>query len=169
MRQGKKKHKVKLSRVLTRDCSFRGISEDDLKYVWASYKKGALPVDIFPSGLDVEGFNEVFYDVLASVPFVYILEKDKTPMGIVLSVLTPPRKMEPHVEWFPWATRRNKLECAIKFLNEMRKRDILLLIWSKKEATPFFTHIAKYGILHRVGKVINYNGKKEDAMLFQGR
>lgn len=169
MRQASRKHKLKLSRALRRNCSFRDVVTDDLKYLWAAYKKGAFPEHIFPQGMEVVEFNALVHSLISNISMVYMLERDGKPMGLVTANLVPPNRMEPHVDWFPWATNRNKLECAIKFLNEMRKRGILLIVWSKKDATPFFTHIAKYGILHRIGKVINYNGKKEDAMLFQGR
>ena len=54
------------------------------------------------------------------------------------------------VKWFNWASKRNRLTGAVYFINEMRKR-LHLLTYIEDKDRDFYVHLAKYGIIHRVG------------------
>ena len=87
------------------------------------------------------------------------------PVGMVVG----PRAglgMEPHVFWFPEATARNKLECALKWLVDMKSKCALFL-WIREPDWNFYNHLCKYGAIRPVGKYRNFPGGG-DAMLFQG-
>lgn len=174
----------RLKRVLKRENSMHSVVEwaedrakriTDLGSMWQAYKLGAFEGTGLPSGIeDKSSFETAVIDMLDFVHDAFILESitktnqgDKlAPVGVA-TVSYDNNRMEPHVVWFPWATARNKLESTINFIAKQRK-DKLVLIWSEKETTPFFTHVCKYGILKRVGKVIGFSAEG-DAMLFQSR
>ena len=60
--------------------------------------------------------------------------------------------MVPRLVWFPWASVRNHLESSIKFLDEQRKEN-LILIYDNKKSHSFYVRMAQYGLLKRVGKI----------------
>lgn len=89
------------------------------------------------------------------------------PLGMVVGHIVPEtQSMEPHVFWFPEATARNKLECALKWLVDMKAKYALFL-WIKEPDWNFYLHLCKYGAIREVGKYRNFPGGG-DAMLFQG-
>lgn len=79
--------------------------------------------------------------------------KGYMPIGVVLGILPTP--VSPFIIigdmlWFPWASRRNKLESTVNFINEVRK-EVALMEYASMEDQRFFEHICKYGIMRRVG------------------
>lgn len=109
-----------------------------------------------PRDLDQDGF----FDWLARLDHAefFILEavgeKGMMPVGFVAVTADGeiPHVVYPHVEWFPWATVRNRIEAAIGFINALR-RDFLLLIRVKQDVAKFYEHITKYGILQVMGRL----------------
>lgn len=90
------------------------------------------------------------------------------PVGIVMCLPGQrPDHSWPHVVWFPWATLRNRLESAGRFLNVMR-REVKMFVAADSEGRPFFDRIARYGILRRAGTSKEWFGE-EDATLFETR
>jgi len=73
---------------------------------------------------------------------------------------------EPHVQWFAWASPRNRIEATVKFLVEL-KRVLPFRFHVTESDAEFFFHIGKYGILRCVGKVHHYFGADRGAFLFQ--
>ena len=66
-------------------------------------------------------------------------------------------RIEPHVEFFPWATKRNKLRAFIAFLQYVRysRKVGCCIVRSLMKSKSAFDHVCKYGVLHYVGKVTN--------------
>jgi hypothetical protein len=91
--------------------------------------------------------------------------KASVPIGLIVAHIAGGR-MEPHVFWFPEATARNRLECSLKWLVDMKPR-YALFIFAKEPEWKFFEHLGKYGVIRAVGKYRNFPGGG-DAMLFQG-
>lgn len=160
--------RYRLKRLLNRDISFRAIEKSDLKYLWAAYKKNAFSDDILPRDLDQNEFTMRVTDILNHMNEVFMLEsvtvRGKIPIGMISTMATS--RMEPRTDWFPWASNRNKIEATAYFLTKMRKRP--MLIWANDDTLRFFTRIAQYGALRRVGKVTKFLDGK-DMMLFQTR
>lgn len=158
--------KYRLKRLLKRDVSFRPITQDDMKYLWAAYRSDAFPV--LPEDLNQNDFDTAIHDILNHMSEVFILESEtkrgKMPIGVVTTLVTS--RTEPQVDWFPWASNRNKLEAAAYFLKKMQKRP--MLIWANDDTLKFYTRIAQYGALRRIGKACKFVDGK-DVMLFQTR
>jgi len=158
--------KFRLKKLLKRDNSFRYFAKEDMKYLWAAYKKDGLPA--LPENLNKEEFTDLVTEFLSGFSEVFIIEsptiRGKIPVAIITTLVTS--RTEPNVDWFPWASNRNKLEAAAYFLSKMRKRPIL--IWANKETTPYFTRLAQYGVLRRIGKAHKFVDG-QDQMIFQTR
>lgn len=140
------------------------MSEEHLKWLWAAYRRGGF-ADA-PKDLDAKDFEQWAVAEIVQLDEGYLLSVDK-PVGLVLARLNDHR-MEPHVWWFPWATPRNKLECAVKFLSSIRFKS-LVMIPAAKEDWSFYEHLLRYGMMKVVGKVDDYFGEGEQAKLFQTR
>lgn len=93
--------------------------------------------------------------------------EDKRPMAVFFGRSFGPFVMLADLFWMPWASKRNKCECAVKFLQEMRRK-YLMILTSTKSDTPFYEYIAKHGVIRRVGTIQGLY-ENEDAALFQTR
>lgn len=159
--------------TLNRGCSYRTFRDSDLKWFWAAYNKGAFG-DVVDRDLGQEDFTAAILSVISVV-----LEKENAflvfdaavkgqgsaPVGIAM-VGYIDRAAMPHIHWFPWATDRNKLECTVLFLRDLKK-EAMPLILAQPETVPFFSHLARYGLLRRAGTIPNYR-ENEKSILFHG-
>ena len=91
---------------------------------------------------------------------VLILEDDnrrfgagRGPVGIV-GAKTNGYLYEPHVEWFEWATPKNKLRSSVAFFQKFRYRGLgVIRVHALKEAEGFFRRLKKYVPLFPVGRI----------------
>lgn len=154
-----KSSKPRLNRTLKRKPDFHPIREEDMRYLWAAYKKGAFKGDFISieEGLPATEFNNLMRGVIfSSYNNAYVLEAKvggkQIPVGIVFSVFAGPFHLIGDMTWFPWSSNRNRVEAAVHFLNEMRK-DNLMIWYSHPDDSEFYVHIARHGITKRVGSI----------------
>lgn len=89
------------------------------------------------------------------------------PVGLFSGKFNGPMLFIGSAIWFKWASSRNKLECAIHALNELRKEYIVLLHSAMKDK-EFYVNIAKHGVIRRVGTIYDVYDDGP-AALFQTR
>ncbi len=167
-----------LKRALTRKTRFEPISNEHLKWLWLAYKENSFQEEIVKPGLGRDEFIAAIMQILPHSVATFILfapftgvikgkefKGEAIPVGIVTNNMFAFRT-SPHVDWFAWATPRNKLEATLRYLAKVRKDGVHMILTSEPD-TPFFTHFAMYGIINRVGKVDGYYLDLTDAMLFQ--
>lgn len=167
----KRKPSLIRTRTLRRGCNFRPYEDSDLRWFWAAYQKGAFD-GFFDDDMDQETFTASILTVIAEliergndfVVFDAEISRGTSPVGIV-TVGYIDHAAWPHVAWFPWASMRNKVECSVLFLKELKK-EVMPLIAADEKDVPFFSHLARYGLLRRVGSLRKYRGK--GATLYQG-
>lgn len=146
-----------LRRTLKRKPTFHGLSDEDIKYLWAGYKKGVFD-NIFNPGLTAAQFAEVAVEyILTAYTHSWVL--GEKPLGVVFGINLGPFIYLTSIEWFPWATKRQKTEHTIGFLNLIRKE--LYCVWNCTEKDKrFFEYIARHGIIRRVGTLHGLNHAK---------
>ncbi len=159
--------------TLKRGPIFRPLVEDDLKYLGAAWKKGALDSmgGVFAEhDLSAQEFLQRAAEALADLPDgtgKWMLEAPVggklTPVGLMVAAVVEHR-MEPNVYWFPWASMRNKLETVVKFINFMR-RHYLVIVMHPVAMKPFFEAVARHGVLTRAGVIPGYYADA-DAMFW---
>jgi hypothetical protein len=82
-------------------------------------------------------------------------ESGEGPVALV-SVHTDGWKVEPHCEFFPWATAKNKLRVFVAFFQMARYKKIGACVASSlDDSKPLFDKTSSYGVLHFVGKIPN--------------
>lgn len=158
----------RLRRTLSRRLDFRPLERDDMRYLWAAYKKGCLKSlgGAFETDeLDAAQFSAAFEQELASTyqgAWTLFAETKRgfIPVGVVLGFYSHPNpQLAPFMIigdmlWFPWASPRNKIESAVYFFNRIR-HEIQMVEYANEDAKPFFEMIAKHGVVRRVGTSYN--------------
>lgn len=166
--QTNKRFKYDRKRTLSRGSSFQFATVDDLKWIWASYKKAGFPSDFYPElrepDMNPQEFAARFEYVLLKYHMdCMILSAENgngiRPVGFVL-LWSRGRLLEiSNFVWFEWATTRNKLESALNFLNQMRRtvheptgRNFKLIGLTQGKEQPFWRRLADYKVIRLVGK-----------------
>ena len=146
-----------------------------MRWCFAACRLGALPVigNHLPERATPHEFHEAFIDWYSSHDYAWMLHApcgdEQRPVGLALGRDMPvgyPAIGVVGIEWFPWATPRRRLEAAVALFNTVR-REAPLMIPCEHQDVRFFTHLARYGILRRVGTV--HDVRKEPVALFQTR
>lgn len=169
-------NKWRLKITLKRSVSYRPIEDDDVKYAWAAYKKGALsPMgESFTQEMNAEQFKQLFEQFViqnhhAAWTLLAPTNKGIIPVGIVLAAWAPNASfmIVNGMVWFPWASHRNRVEAMVGFLNGVRK-DHHLTFYALPEHKRMYEVCAMHGIIRRVGtSFIAMPGKQ--AAVFETR
>lgn len=128
--------------------------------------------------MDQEKFRDWLASGVAKSAETFILEapgeRGLMPVGFVLTTrdIEQPHVLYPHVEWFPWASMRNRLEAAVSFIQGMRK-EFLLIVRARERDAPFFEHLTRYGFMHCLGRCPAFFGydlaESNTAVMFRSR
>ena len=163
----------------------RVFAEDDIGWMYASYKKGAFG-PVFPPGLSGPEFREEAARFMGRQQRAWTVmarmrgsQSAQWPIGLVAGVADG-HKLFPHALWYPWASERNILEGVLGFLRAATDAGYLVIIPSGDKYRPFFTKLMRYGILKRVGVIPSWFSESEaadqshegpgtDAMFFYAR
>lgn len=150
----------RLSRTTKRAVSHRPIDDDDVRYAWAAYKKGALAVMGKPfdgADLDAAEFKATFEKaVVANFDAAWTLsaptKRGVMPVGMVFGVWEPrrPYMVVAGVAWFPWASGRNVVESTVAFFNARRK-EIPMVGYAKQAHKRIYEICCQHGVMRRVG------------------
>ena len=126
--------------------------------------------EMMDDGLTTAAFRERFLEIVGAVPHDWIIEaKGNTgprPVALVLAgTVGAGRIIEPHVEWMPWATNRNKVEAVSTFLRDVgRSWKIFIFVDERNE--PFWRRMVRYRILRRGCKVSDHFARGDDAWFY---
>ena len=156
------KSSLRLKKTLGRKTSFKPIEAEDVSYAWAAYRGGSLD-EIFESDLTAAEFKSAFEQfVTRRFDGAWTLSAETTkgfiPVGIALGFWPHQEAMQFMVmdsfEWFPWASPRNKIESAVRFLHLVRE-EVPMIGFVRPEDKDYVAMIARHGILNRVGTSYN--------------
>ena len=131
----------------------------DIGVLWAAYQEGCFHE--LPRGLEQLDFaNEVekltqSYELWMAEDDNNSYESHKGPIAFV-SIMGDGWKIEPHCEYFPWASIRNKLRSQVAFYQMVRYKKIgVCIVKSLESDVPLHNKCKEYGVLFYVGKIIN--------------
>ena len=123
----------------------------DMKILWAAYKAGSFEIK---EGLSQDQFADLIIGYLSAFDSVFIVE-DKNgsfdgrgPVAAVL-VVTDGGVIRPSVEFFKWASKRNRLRSVVAFLQWVRySKDVGVCVFgSTVSSKNLFDRMREYGIL----------------------
>lgn len=124
-----------------------------------------------PARLSQDEFAEFIVQILTEFDIEWVLEVKvgdrPRPVGIALGKFlnNGERVVEPHVEWFPWASVRNRLECGAEFMRQVGKK-YKVLVFAGDEDAPLFERLRQYCLLKKGCKIKGYFSPDEGAQLF---
>lgn len=140
--------------------------EEDIKYFYASYKKSGHD-DKTP----LEFKNELLRHIQTSYDDAFVMmarvEGKKEVVGGFFSQYAGPLMVVGDITWFPWASKRNRVESMVNAINELRKERLMIFISTLKDKR-FYEYICRHGILSRIGHIQELY-KDEPAVMFQSR
>lgn len=142
----------------------RPIEDEDVRWAWAAYKKGALSQmsPRFADGkLTGEEFRKEFaQEIVDNYDAAWTLfaetQKGFVPVGLVLAFWPHPNPAYIRcmtvggIAWFPWARSRNRIESLVHFFNTVRN-DIPLMGYARPEHKRMYEIVCMHGIMQRVG------------------
>lgn len=147
----------------------RQVQDSDLGYLWAAYRLGMWD-DYLPPVLSQSMFEARIIEMIAHADYDWIIEAKSDdgvrPVGLVLAqAMLDGRRIEPHVDWFPWATPRNRFEGVAAYLREVGKR-FKIVLYVPESDQAFWERVKMYRLLRHGCKVIDHFDRGEHAYLF---
>lgn len=131
----------------------------DIGILWVAYQK--KPFQWLKPNLNQEQFGRKIEDVSKNEELLVAEDHNKNfkvpGMVGLFSVTSDGWKYEPHVQFMPWASKKNILRATVSFLQYIRysKKVGVCVVHSIEESLPLFDKCCEYGVLHKVGKIVN--------------
>lgn len=155
-------------KTLARRVDFRPLERDDIRYLWATYKKTGLKSlggPFLQDTMEVAEFNAAIErEVAENYQGAWCLfaetKRGFMPVGVVLGFYSHPNpRLAPFMIigdmiWFPWSSARNRVESAVHFFHRIRQ-DIPMVEYANEDAKRFFEVLAAHGVVRRVGTSFN--------------
>lgn len=154
-----KKPDWRLRKTIKRAVDYRPIEDEDMKFVWAAYKLGALSSMGFQDTLlSADEFTRQFQEAIIYGGYacwvIFAMNKHGfTPIGLVLArePMSGARYMVVNgMCWFNWASKRNIVEGIVNFLNGVRKK-FPLMFYALPEHKRTYEVCAMHSVIRRVG------------------
>lgn len=148
-----------LGKPVIREFRLNG-DKSDYAVMWAAYQRGAFEMQ---DDLTQEEFtNEInlylrsAYNFIVIEDFSSIAGGEMAPVGFI-SEKFDGWMVEPHLDWFPWATKKNKLRGVVNYLRFLKQNTEYGCATIKciKDDLSFFSKIKSYGVLHNLNQFGN--------------
>lgn len=143
---------------MARGATAEPLHDDHERYLWAGYRKGAFAVLGLPDDLSPPDFGEAL-DTLLSMYGGLVVASAPTRLGMVPVLMVGLVNMGAFV-WggdavrMPWASPRNVLEGQVAVVDFVRQTHRMLFT-SALVDKPFWTQVARYGVISRVGTLVD--------------
>ncbi len=133
----------------------------DAWLMWGAYDLGSFPS--IPKGLTKEVFVELLRKHIAAKSQVLVVEEDhryfrdkRGPVALI-SIENYGWRIEPQIDFFFWATKRQRLAAVVSFLQMARySKDVgVCVVRVQDKDTKFCEHLYKYDLLRSCGKLPN--------------
>lgn len=171
---GSRHKSLSRARTLRRGCQHEPVTESHLRWLWRAYARDELG-QMIPPGLEPRAFREAFLNAAATAIHagcdleVLLGGPDKIPMGLAgvqFAIVGGRRRAYPHFTWFKEATPRVRVECALRFILDL-KATAFVVIETAEPNWRFFEHLCCYGALRRAGTLKHAYGEGEPAAIYQ--
>jgi len=141
----------------------------DIGILWAAHK--AKPFYSIDKKIDQNEFATII-EGFSKSSLLFIADDDcqafdsgRGPVCLI-SVSDNGWRVEPHCEFFNWASKRNILRVIVSFLHWMHYKKIgVCVVRCMEESKGLFDHCKDYGVLFYVGKIIG-GDERGDEYIF---
>lgn len=145
----------------------------DIATLWVGHKKNTfrwIKPDLdqakFAKAIELMASNE---DLMVSEDENRHFKDKKGIVGLIV-ISSDGWKYEPHVQFMPWATKKNVLRTTVAFLQFIRysKKVGVCCVYALEDSQTLFDKCCEYGVIHKVGKIVN-GSPKGDELLYSVR
>jgi hypothetical protein len=147
--------------------TFRPAVYNDIRWLWVASKR---------AGFDgtSEEFSQQCEPRLAQADRLFMVEdrnkefeSGNGPVAVVLANYDG-WTLCPHVEWFPWATNKNKLRCTVGFLQAMRYTHSIgcIKIFADGQYSAWFKWLRRYVAISLVGRIPSGRPGGEECIFY---
>jgi hypothetical protein len=139
----------------------------DMGILWVAHKRS--PFYQFDKDLTQEQFAKEISELASRGELLIAEDANKQYQGsgpiALVGVKNNGWKVEPHVQFFDWATPRNILRSTVAFLQMIRYRKIgACVVYALDESLNLFDRCCAYGVLHKVGKIENGDPRGDETV-----
>ena len=136
-----------------------------MAFLWSAYELGAWS-DLLPRGMGPISFRPTMETLIASASHDWIVEMHQQPIGLVLGrEMCAGRAIEAQIDWFQWATTRQKIEGVAAAIKEITKH-FQVFVFSEEQHKDFWLRFCRYRLLRNGCKVLNHYGPGAHAYFF---
>ena len=150
----------------------RGYQAEDVRWLWVAARRAR-------EDISQEEFHAAVSSILNQSNKLWIIEdvhsefkEGHGPVGLIMATFDD-WALSPHVEWFPWATIRNKLKGTVGFIQIMRyRKDVgIIKIFAAGEVNKkWFKWLRRYLPIAYAGAIPNGRaGEDEHIFYIRGR
>lgn len=132
----------------------------DLGILWVGHKKS--PFGWLKENVEQSQFAQAIESISKDEDLLIAEDnnrhfKEKKGPVALFSMANDGWKYEPHVQFMPWATKKNILRTTVAFLQLVRYSTKVgcVVIYSMKHSALLFDKCCQYGVLHKVGTIIS--------------
>jgi hypothetical protein len=152
--------------------TIRPFVADDMWVLWAAYDMESF--DALPKGWKREEFERHALGAMARHSAVLVVEDEcryfRAKRGPVafLGINNFGWRIEPHVDWFRWATPRIRLRGAVAFLQKVRWAPEVgvCVMRALTKDKGFFIHLRKYGVCFIVGDIPGGDPRGDETLFY---
>lgn len=146
--------------------------EKDAWVLWAAYDLGSFPA--LPKNMKKDEFFKCVASFASSKGSVLIVDDDhprfrdrRGPVAII-SVDNYGWRIEPQIDFFFWASKRNRLRAAAAFLHMTRhSRDVgVCVVRVTDKDVPLCEHLRGYDLLYPCGKIPNGDPRGDESLFY---
>ncbi len=144
----------------------------DIKLLWAAYLRDSFPE--LPKGLEQWEFIQELERIYFSSSNVLILEDfndiqpgKRAPVAVLTEHVSEGWQLEPHIDYFAWATPRNKLRCVVNYLRHARQMEGIgvCLVKCLRKDMPLFERVREYNVLFPLSRFDKEFYKSDDDVM----
>ena len=137
----------------------REIGPEDMKYIWAAYRKDGLEEFDPVLGVDMglEDFKQAFVEcVNGKYNAIWIITgpvsgREPMPIAFVTGWVRGRILEMGHATWFPWVAPRVIFDAAEVFF-ERARREYFVMEFARERDQRFFDAVAKTGVIKRTAR-----------------
>ena len=146
--------------------------QKDAWVLWAAYDLNSFPN--FPKGMKKDDFFKCVKSFVENKSSVLLVEdnhkyfRDKKGPVAMVSVDNYGWRIEPQIDFFFWASKRNRLRAAASFLHMTRNsRQIgVCVVRASEKDVQFCEHLRGYDLLYPCGKIPNGTPDGDELLFY---
>jgi hypothetical protein len=142
----------------------------DIALLWVAHQKSNFVW--LPKDITQEEFAKKIEEISSGEELIVAEDRNLKykdgygPVALITVFSLDGWKYEPHAQFFPWCSTRNKLRVSVSFLQWARyqKNIGVCIVKSLNDSLNLFDKCCEYGVLHRIGRIVNGDPRGDETL-----